>query len=895
MRSISLWLLFCQVFITGLKAQNRILFFGEVTDTLNVPVAFANVIAVDTSSQVMAAFAVSDIDGQFKIRLEKEGSYQLKITYVGYQAYETLITPRISNEVPYQFILSSQTTKLGAVEVVAEMPVTFRGDTISYKVDAFTQGNERKLEDVLADLPGFQVEENGEIKVQGKKVSNVMIDGKKFFDGDSKLATKNIPASVINRVQVLQNFNDISPLRNVNTSEALALNIELKEDKKQIVFGDITAGVGPSQRYFGHANAFYYDEKTNLNLIADGNNVGELAFTMQDYFRFAGGLTGLDRNGSNFSVSSDQLGIPFAERNTAQALDNQLGALNLSLTPHQAFQISGFAIGSIVDNRLGSLSNRTYLQENETLEETFQNNTEVDSKSALGKIALQYTPSLNLFMSYEAFGRGARISNAAQNVSSFSMVSNSLSDLAQQTPWSLQQKLSIYRSFGDQDVMSLAVRQQFQHQDPAYNLEATLQPFGTLLPWTQDESPFALRQNREISTNRLEAVMDYYKVINRNNHLQFSLGYNQSSQNYTAGLFEKDGEDAIAFQGQGFENQIDFDFIDGFGAVSFRNKWNKLTWSPKLSVHYYTVDHNQISESVDFEKILILPSLKARLDIRSSQKLSFSYQREANFMDVQRVAQNIVISAYNAAAFGNPDLINSLGDTYRLSYSNFSSFNLFNIYGGITYQRKVDDIQSGITFSGVERLGLPINVIPVNQDLSGYFNLEKRFERLRLGLDSRWNFSEINNEIAGFENTNTNFRQNYKGTFSARFWNLLDLKLTHELSINEYTGGEVTNTFKNNETGLDAKLTLFKNLTATINYSYTRYENEATSTIAAFDLLDTSLTYRKEGSPWEFGVQGMNVLDTRSIRRDSFSENLINTYAYFIQQRYALFTIMYDL
>ncbi|MEM9895009.1 MAG: carboxypeptidase-like regulatory domain-containing protein [Bacteroidota bacterium] len=887
--------LFCGLF-SDLKAQNSILFSGEVTDTLNVPVAFANVLAVDTSSQEMAGFAVTDIDGQFKIRLGANKGYLLKITYVGYYPFEQVITPTETNEIPYRFPLSTQTTNLGEVEVVAEMPVTFSGDTISYKVEAFTQGNERKLEDVLEDLPGFQVEENGDIKVQGKKVTNVMIDGKKFFDGDSKLATKNIPAGVVNRVQVLQNFNDVSPLRNVNTSEQLALNIELKEDKKQIVFGDLTAGAGPSERYFGHANAFYYDEKTNINLIADGNNVGELAFTMQDYFRFSGGLVSLmDRNGSNFSTSSDQLGIPLAERNTAEALNNQLGAINLSLQPSNAFQISGFAIGSIVDNRLGSISNRTYVQEEGALEETFENATQVDNRSLLTKLVLQYTPNLDLHLNYQAFGRLANIRNASENNSSFSGLTNDINGIGAQTPWSFQHKLSAYKSFGEKDVMSLAINHKIQHQDPSYNLGATLQPFANLLPYTANESPFNIQQNRVIDTDNFEGVLDYYHVLNRNNHLRLSAGFNQNNQEYTASILEQLSEEELPFDSANLQNEIDYTFQDAFAGVSFRSKLGKLTWGPTLNLHYYDVAFSQIAGNDGFDKFLLLPTFKARYEIRRSQKVSFSYMRKANFMDVQRIAQNLVVNSYNSISFGNPELVNSVEDTYSLNYSNFNSFSFFNIYGGITYQRKVDDIQSSIAFANVERLNIPINVIPVNKNLNGYLNLEKRFDHFRLGLDSRWNFSEVNNQIGGFENVNTNFQQTYKGTFSTNIRKKLNVKLTHTITSNRYEGNAVSNTFINNETGINTKLIVFKGLTWGVNYAINSYENRALSTTSNFDLLDVELRYRKEGSPWEFGVQGMNVLDTRSIRRDSFSDNLISTYAYFFQQRYVLFTVMFDL
>ena len=272
-------------------SQNKNL-IGQVLDSLNQPIAYANVVAVNQTTQKIGGFSITDGEGRFKIGLPPGAEYLLRVSFVGYKQFELQLT-EWSDQEQLKIILSQDETMLDQVEVVTELPITMKGDTLTYKTDAFTTGTERKLKDVLEKLPGFEVDDNGEVKVQGKKVDKVMVDGKNFFDGDTKLATKNLPANAVDRVQVLKNFNEVGPVRGLDNDETLALNIQLKDDKKNLVFGDLSAGTGPQERYLGHANAFYYSPKVNLNLIADANNVGELAFTLQDYFRFSGGLAGL--------------------------------------------------------------------------------------------------------------------------------------------------------------------------------------------------------------------------------------------------------------------------------------------------------------------------------------------------------------------------------------------------------------------------------------------------------------------------------------------------------------------------------------------------------------------------------------------------------------------------
>ncbi len=876
-------------------AQKAIFFAGEVRDSTGAPLQFANVMAVDTTTNKMAGFAVTNPKGQFRISVASGGVYTLRITFIGYAPFERLIQPTESNDESIVFIMNSGGLRLDEVQVVAEMPVTIRGDTITYAADAFTQGDERKLEDVLEDLPGFQIEENGDIKVQGKKVDKVLIDGKEFFEGDSKLATKNLPANVVDKVQLLQNYNDISPLRGLGPTDQLALNVQLKEDKKEIVFGDLTAAGGPQERYLGHVNTFYYSRKTNLNLIADANNVGELAFTMNDYFRFAGGLGSLmSSRGSNFNMSSDQTGIPMAERNSARSLNNKLGAFNYSLTPKIGWKFSGFMIGSAVDNSFGSFSRRTYLQENSTLDETFRSGTDVDSRSGLGKFAVEYAPNYNLHMSYELFGRVANVNNSSDQLSEVGSTDNTISGLQSQKPWAIEQQLKAFYSFSEKDVASIELAHNRQHQDPRYNLGTTLQPFQGTIP-LMASSTYDLLQRRRIETDKYEVLGNYYRILNRTNHINFSIGRTQNHQKYNAQLFQELDGGRDRLDDPEFGNDASFNFQDSFFGLRLKSKWGKLTWSPELNLHNYNVENQQTTEATQFDKWLLLPGFNAKFDIRNTQSITFNYAMNANFMDIQNVLNNLVVTSYNFLETGNPDLTNSLFHSLSLNYRNFNMYSFFNIYGGVNVQIKEDDIQYGFTINQWERIGLPINILPVNKEASGYLNLEKRFDNFRTSLDGNWTYSLVNNELDGTSNTNVNFRQTYKGLASTRFWKKLSVRLSHEIMVNKYKGNQNTSRFINNETGLRTSWKLTEALTWVVDYSYTNYENVSTSAKSQYEMMDSFLRYRKKGSPWEFSVEGLNLLDTRSIRRDSFSENLISTYTYDIQQRYFLLRVMFDI
>ena len=117
------------------------------------------------------------------------------------------------------------------------MPITIKGDTLIYDADSFKNGSERKLEDIMEKLPGVEINDDGQIEVEGKVVNKLMVNGKDFFEGDTKIATKNIPSSTVDKIQVLRNYGDVAQLRGVrNNQDDVAINIKLSFVLKFLIF-----------------------------------------------------------------------------------------------------------------------------------------------------------------------------------------------------------------------------------------------------------------------------------------------------------------------------------------------------------------------------------------------------------------------------------------------------------------------------------------------------------------------------------------------------------------------------------------------------------------------------------------------------------------------------------
>ncbi|MEE3148476.1 MAG: carboxypeptidase-like regulatory domain-containing protein, partial [Bacteroidota bacterium] len=295
---------------------------GVVKDSIGTPLELANVIATRTDTGEMESYAISNTQGRYQFNLPTGAKYSLVASFLGLAptTQELDIAPG-ADDISLDFVLLPAENQLDDVEIVYEMPVVVRGDTIVYNTDSFTNGTEQKLGDVLKKLPGVTVTDDGEIEVEGQTVSKVMIEGKDFFDGDSKLATKNIPADALKKVEVLKNYNEVDQMRGLgNDQDNIAINLKLKEGKKNFWFGELQGGIGDGEqtRYLGSAKLFYYSPKGSINLIGNSNNTGDVPFTFRDYFNFTGGFRNFNsRGGTSFNISDSGVGFLVSQYNRA--------------------------------------------------------------------------------------------------------------------------------------------------------------------------------------------------------------------------------------------------------------------------------------------------------------------------------------------------------------------------------------------------------------------------------------------------------------------------------------------------------------------------------------------------------------------------------------------------
>ncbi len=902
----SICCIFSLLFLACTYAQIKL--DGVVKDSLNTPLELANVVAINQETNALETYGITNEKGAYSLTLETNKTYKLQVSYIGLKTYEEVFTTQETNTTK-NFILQADNT-LDAVELTFDMPVVIRGDTLIYNADSFNTGTERKLEDVLANLPGVEINEDGQIEVEGKVVNKLMVNGKDFFDGDTKLATKNIPSNAVDKVQVLRNYAEVGQLSSVrNNQDNVALNIKLKEGKENFWFGNITAGGGTTpdnELYLLQPKLFYYSPKYSVNFIGDLNNTGEVALTQRDIRGFGGGFRTPSRS-SGTDINLGDNGLNFlTNQNNALEIENKLATGNFSYAPNPGLDLSGFLIYN--SSRILSKETSFVQYTNSDLgipDEATQQNSRERSDQGLVKLSASYQPNGNNQLDYDVL---SRISSDTQNQNLFSSVLGNTIQIDEVTPYSINQNLNYYYTLDENNIFAFEVQHLIKNEDPFYNaildnnpnnqdaFDSTAEALG--LDTTLNN--YNLGQNRRIKSNQLDAKLDYYHILNQRSNLNFTLGTILSTQEFNSSIFQflntqSQQQIAPTFNNGRATNDTKYNFSDFYIGTHYRIKSGKFTLTPGFSVHAYGNKNSQFGTTFKDNFIRVLPDFETRIEFKKSESLTARYEMRNQFTDVTRLAQGLVLNDYNSIQFGAPDLQNALSHNVSLLYSSFNLFNYTNVFARAAYSSNIDQIRSVTNFENVIRTSTFFNSNFADENVNVFGRVQRTFGKVRASLNASFNYSKINQFIQGQQSLNEGYTQTYTPGIRTNFKIAPNVSLQYRYSVTNNNQGNRETTFITNAPSIDFDAYIWKKITFRTNYSYTN-QDLGNGNSQSFQNWDATLSYRKDrDAKWEYELKATNILDIASQVRNSANNISVISSETFIQPRFITFRFVYTL
>lgn len=398
---IILTLLFTSVLALG-QAVDRT-FSGTLSDSLQAePLHGATVRliqSINNKDQIIQSIS-TDEAGRFTLKTPPAGLYVLQVHHLGYQTFEERFVVGKEAIPPFSIKLLAASITMDDVEIVATPTVVLKGDTTEFNAGAFSTEPYADADALVKQLPGVEIDADGNVLVQGEQITRIIVDGKEFFSTDPRIALKTLPADVIDKIQFIDEQSRQAQFTGFDDGERnKIINIVTKPDRRSGYFGRMSGAMGNSERYNtgGNISIFRQDERIGINVVT--NNVNQSDFSMPDIAEGGGGSSGGGR-GRNNSGGGGSGGIPSRANTHSVALNyNNTWLDKIELGGHYVLNSTNSLTlsNSNRETLIGNNSNQIRVSENENDRRNQSHRMGLDIKYKIDSLQeLDFTPSFSL-------------------------------------------------------------------------------------------------------------------------------------------------------------------------------------------------------------------------------------------------------------------------------------------------------------------------------------------------------------------------------------------------------------------------------------------------------------------------------------------------------------------
>jgi hypothetical protein len=882
------------LFVNNLCGQ-QVKIAGIIMNDSSVAIENATVYTKALEHEEGLLFSVTDAQGSYKLKLSKEKSYLLTISHLGYD--EIIDTLFLKEDTIKNYVLKESTESLDEIVLRRKLAIEVKKDTITYQADRFTNGNERKLRDVLDKLPGVEVDREGNVKVNGKDVTKLMVDGKDFFNGDEKLGVNNIPADAIEEIVALDNYTAIPWLKGLADSDQLALNIKLKEGKRNFVFGDIKAGGGIKERYKVNPVLFYYSPQTAVNVIGDFNNTGVRSFTTSDYLNFEIDGSTLLNNISNITETLNDPVAQSLSNTNFKNLETLFAAFNVNHDFKSGLNLTAYTINNRDRQDVQEESEINYLINN-PFTESRSSLSNQNSNFTANTIKLNYATNNDL----DILGRvDFKNFNGDLNrrLQSFSVNNNQFNNLDQSTgDYTLSQKLNINKRFNAKHISTIESSLVNEKRDGNGENTFTESIFSGLVPFiNQPSNIFDLRQLSTSRTAAFNIALKHYYVINASTHLYPLGGFSTTNIKFENTDFQLlDSGEVNSFENQGFNNNLDSNLNDAYLGVELKKKFGNYIVKPGIVTHLYDWNATQFDQRiVNNSKLVVLPELSIDYEPSNYRKIRFKYQMQSSFANPREFANRLRINTFNQITQGNENLENSLYHNLNLSYNSFKLLEGTIFNASISYSHFLEGVRNSTAIQGINQIQTLINTSLPENNYRARLKYSKSIWGLKWSYGGNVYFSDYKRIINESQLAYKSLFTTNKVDVATRFKKGPNFEIEIGHQFNSINGGGIANNFETWNSAGSFELQFLKNVLFLTSYDLTYFQNNSTGQSDNFNTVDASLEYWKKSSAWDFKLEVTNLFNnevrlSNNITQFQSSENRL-----FVQPRILLLSVAYKL
>lgn len=860
---------------------------GKLVDSSGSPLPMATILFLNPKDSTLVNFGATNKDGLFEVKNLNRAEYLFKVTYVSQAPLFVKISPKPDDLIIDLGVqkMEPASTMLGEVQIRGERaPVTIKKDTIEFNASSFKTQPNAVVEDLLKKMPGMEVDNDGTIRAQGEQVQRVTVDGKEFFGRDPKLATRNLPADAVDKVQVFDKKSDQAAFTGIDDGQReKTINLELKEEKRNGMFGNATAGYGtPNDRFTGRLSLNRFSKGQQLSIVGTANNVNEQGFSIDDYMTFTGGANAFAGGGGGTRTitiggggggGGNSGGMQLGGGQTNGIMQTYGGGLNFNKDIGKKTKFSANYFVNYLVHDIKQETEREYF----------------DTKAPIGfynEISDQHSTNLNhrlnAIIDHEIdsansikWTNGITLSNTNSNQQGNTqtltfendpLVTTDRITNSDGTSLSYNSELLYRHRFGKKGrTFSSTLNFSLQNSDRDGTLKGTYE--------TPEIPDSVYNQRNAQTTDNLTygAALSYTEPLGGRKYLE---------ANYNVRLTKNDVDRAVYDILEGSETENDrlsskynSDYLYQRAGLNFKiNRDNSsLTIGGAFQQTLLTGDiMKPVAQKTTIDRTFanFLPSLHYNYDFDNNMRLRADYETSMQAPTIQQLQPTIDNSNLPNIYVGNPNLKPSYQHSMRLNFSKFDPVSFVSFFAFINATYTTDAITNGQSVNDRGAITtMPVNVdnnMSLSGNLNGSIPLSKLFSRFNIGLNAREQKSiSVSNETQ-FDVAQFTLGGNLRYTFT--FKEIFDISLATNLSrqTTDYESGQNDQKYFNKTYTSEANVNFLKKFRLSGTMNYMEYENQTNKSTVSIPMLNLSLSrYLLKANAGELKLSVSNLLDRK--------------------------------
>lgn len=889
---------------------------GVVRDSLtNDPLMGARVELRSAADSLMKS-ASSEEKGNFHFVNIPNGSYTLKIYFVGFKPYQKKFVLNAENtSETFNVLLPLDMTILSAVDINAEPPmVVLKGDTTEFNAGAFTTEPYADADALIGQLPGAEIDGEGKLTFQGEEVQRIMVDGKEFFSTDPRIAMKTIPADIISKLQVIDEQSDQAKFTGFDDGERKkVINIVTKPDRRHGYFGKIAGGYGNSERYNtgGSYNIFNGERRISFNAVS--NNVNQRDFSMEN---LAGGET-LDDRGRSRGRGRNNAGAGGSglrnTNNIAMNYNNEWGD-KVDFNANYSFNKT--------DSYTESLINREYLIGNRSNQLNVQQlNTSGKNLSHRANIRFEYEVDSNNSISFRPniqYQKSGMFLSSTNNtmLSTEEPVNASVRDNQNDHKnFNISGDFSYRRRLNDKGrTVSLSVNGSLNsNKGLAYNLSMNEFYQDYLLNRVDTVNN---ENNTHANGNGVTGRLAYTEPVSENSRLQVNYSIRNTNNYSNRETFEFLAETGqFAELNEQLSNEFRNDYLYHSGGLGYQYNVEDFRFDLGLDMQRAQLQNHQLFPEEELNSSSFnsyLPNASLTYRFSKSKDIRVNYNTATNAPNINQL-QNVINNQNSLnVRVGNPDLKQEYGHRFSLRYKTVNRETSANFAANIDAEFSNNHIVNSTFIAEQDTLISPDLLLgkggrftkPENVDgyyrLRGNANIGIPIEKLKINLSMNTgvfhtrDIGLLNNEISYANSSGINQRISVNSKISQKIifsfsyggnYSVVRNNMNPDLSYNFYNQN-----LRNDFTFIFLK---GMRISSTFNYNYnTGLTSDDSQRFILWNAsIGKKLFARQQG---EIAISAYDILNTNTNISRNISEQFIEDRESIMLNQYFILSFTYN-